>query len=198
MTETPNSNGIQLAKIERETITLIIKGTAPLITNQWDEKAKSMMLDSQMGKKNAKQFKDPEARYEATIYRLPDTTPGFPVVAFKAATVGAARYFDGIAMTELRRSLFFHGDGPEQLIRINGVPVMREDMVRVGRGIADIRYRAQFPEWTTSLTITYLPSMLTLDSVVALVNAGGMGGVGEWRPSKSDSGMYGTYEVVEQ
>ena len=30
---------------------------------------------------------------------------------------------------------------------------------------------------------------------VSLVNAGGNGGVGEWRPEKNASGMYGTYEV---
>ena len=36
-----------------------------------------------------------------------------------------------------------------------------------------------------------------MDSVVSLVNAGGLGGVGEWRPSapKSNSGVFGRYEV---
>lgn len=189
--------GVQLDKIERQTIAIDVKGTAPLISHRWDEKAKAMMLDAQMGKKNAREFKDPDAQYLASLYTFPDGSAGFPVVAFKAATVGAARYFEKVAMTELRRSLFFHGEGPDQLVPIVGEHVMREDTVRVGRGVADIRYRAMFPDWTATLNVTYLPSMLTLDSVLALVNAGGMGGVGEWRPSKSDSGAFGTYEVVE-
>jgi hypothetical protein len=130
-----SENGIQLNPIGRETVEVTIKGTAPLIVNKWDEKAKALMLDKQMGVKNSKEFKNPEAQYEATIYRLPSGDPGFPVTAFKAATVGAARYFDGIAMTELRRALFFHGEGPDQLVQIVGDPSPREDMVRVGRGI---------------------------------------------------------------
>lgn len=193
MTET----GIRLEPIKRESIAVQIKGTAPLISHRWDDKSKAMMLDAQMGRKNTREFKDPDAQYLASLYKLPDGTPGFPVVAFKAATVGAARYFEKIAMTELRRSLFFHGEGPEQLVPLVGDHVMREDTVRVGRGVADIRYRAMFVDWSATLNVTYLPSMLTLDSVIALVNAGGMGGVGEWRPSKCDTGAFGTFEVVE-
>lgn len=193
-----DTQGVQLKPIARETLKLSVVGTAPLICHRWDEKAKGMMLDAQMGRKSPKEFKDPEAQYEASLYRLEDGSFGFPVVAFKAATVGAARYFDGVAMTELRRSLFFHGEGADQLVRIVGTPVMREDTVRVGRGVADLRYRGMFVDWSADLVITYLPSMLTLDSAVALVNAGGLSGVGEWRPGKCDSGMYGTYEVADQ
>lgn len=191
----------QLTRLESETITLTVKGTAPLIVHNWSEKAKAEMLAKQMGKKAPKEFKDPQAQYESSLYRLPDGTPGFPVVAFKSATVGGARYFKGVTQVQLRQGLLFHGEGPDHLVRINGVPVMREDMVRVGSGLnktADIRYRAMFPEWTANLVISYLPSQITLESVVALVDAGGMGGVGEWRPERANTGTYGTYEVVDQ
>lgn len=192
---------IQLAKIERETVKLNLKGTAPLIVHRWSDKAKGEMLDKQTGKRRVKEFKNPEQQFESSIYRLPDGTPGFPNIAFKAATIGAARYFQGVTMELLKRSLFFHGEGPEQLVRITGSePQLREDMVNVGgvKRVADIRYRAMFPDWSAEVLITYLPSMMSLDSVVALVNAGGMGGIGEWRPEKSATGSYGTYEVVEQ
>jgi hypothetical protein len=37
--------------------------------------------------------------------------------------------------------------------------------------------------------------MLSAESVIAIVDAAGLGGVGEWRPSKAKTGLYGTFEV---
>lgn len=188
---------IQLKRLDRDTARINIKGTAPLICHRWDQKSKQMMLDKQQGKRVAKEAKDPEQQYLSSLYPLPDGDGyGFPSVGFKAATVDAARFYQGVKMTELRRAMFFTGEGDEQLVRINGAPVMREDTVRVGMGTADLRYRGMFTDWTATLSIVYLPAMLSLDTLVALVDAGGMSGVGEWRPGKSSSGSYGTYEVI--
>lgn len=188
---------IKLTKVARETAVVTVKGITPLICNRFDEKAKQMMLDAQQGKKNPKEHKDPQACFERSLYRMPDHGYGFPATAFKAATVDAARYFSGVKMTELRQALLFHGVGPDQLVRIEGSePVMREDTVRVGMGTADLRYRGMFMDWTATLTITYVPSLLDLGSVVTLVDAGGTGGVGEWRPGKAKTGSFGTYEVL--
>ena len=103
-------------------------------------------------------------------------------------------------MTELRQTFTFLPDGVGtdgmQLARliIPGPPVMREDMVRVGMGTADIRYRAEYREWSALLRIEFIPSVINLGSVAALVDAGGTNGVGEWRPEKN--GSFGTYEVI--
>ena len=71
---------------------------------------------------------------------------------------------------------------------------MREDVVRVNRGGSDLRYQPEFLEWSCALIVTYVTSALTRNSVVSLINAGGMGvGVGEWRPEKG--GDFGTYAV---
>lgn len=188
-------SAITLTRVQRQTIQVRVVGTAPLICHRFDEKAKQMMLDKQQGKRNAKVSKDPEADYERSLYRLSDGTCGFPVTAFKAATVDAARYFQGVKMTELRQALLFKGEGPDQLVAIEGEPRMREDTVRVGMGTADLRYRAQFDKWSTLLTIEFVPSLLSAESVLTLVDAGGTGGVGEWRPSKAKTGSFGTYVV---
>lgn len=191
---------VSLTRIKRETAHIEIKGTAPLIVHRWSEKAKEMMLNAQQGKKMPKQLKDPAADYEASMYRLVDGGHGFPVMGFKAATVkGGGRLFGkSVKMTELRQLFTFLPDGDcidgTQLVRIKGEPTMREDMVRVGMGTADIRYRAEYRDWSAILRIEFVPSVIDLDSVVALVDAGGTNGVGEWRPEKS--GSYGTYEVV--
>ena len=191
---------VSLTRIKRETAHIEIKGTAPLIVHRWSEKAKEMMLNAQQGKKTPKQAKDPSADFEASMYRFADGNHGFPVMGFKAATVkGGARLFGkSVKMTELRQLFTFLSDGDctdgTQLVRIAGEPTMREDMVRVGMGTADIRYRAEYRDWTAILRIEFVPSVIDIDSVVALVDAGGTNGVGEWRPEKS--GSYGTYEVV--
>lgn len=189
--------GIYISKLERKQAIVSVKGTAPLIVHRFDEKAKRQMLEKQMGAtRMKKEPKDPQADYERSLHRLPDGSAGFPATGFKAATIGAARYFDGVKMTELRRALFFTGEGEDQLVKIEGEHHMREDMVRISMGTADLRYRAQFDDWSATLKIWYMPSMLSLESLINLVDAGGSGGIGEWRPSKSDSGLFGTYEVV--
>ena len=49
------------------------------------------------------------------------------------------------------------------------------------------------------LHIDFMPSQLSHESVIALVEAGGFGGIGEWRPSapKSLTGTYGRFTVIE-
>lgn len=194
------SEAIEINKIASETISVPIVGTMPLIVHNFSEKSKRQMLDSQQGRKTPKQIRDPQAEYEAAFYRTKDGF-GFPVTAFKAATVGAARFYGkDVKMTELRQFMFFHGqlseNDPQALVEIQGTPRMREDVVRLSgpSRSADLRYRPEFPEWSTTLIVTYVTSSLSRASVLSLIDAGGMGiGVGEWRPEKR--GEFGTYKI---
>jgi hypothetical protein len=197
MTITETQASIHIKKIERGRLVVPISGTAPLIVHRFDEKAKEMMLQAQQTKTRAKKEpKNPVACYAASMYRLPDGGHGFPAVGFKAAMVDSARLFDGVKMTELRQSLHVVGEGTEQLVRIIAdEPRMREDVVRVGMGTADLRYRAEYWPWRAELVINFVPAMLSAESVIAIVDAAGLGGVGEWRPSKAKTGLYGTFEV---
>lgn len=189
---------ITIDRIAAETIHVPIRGTSPLLMHRFDEKAKRIVLDGMQGRKTPRERKDPEADFQASLYRLKGGEGyGMPAVAFKAATIGAARFYGKtISMTALRQYLFFRGepgDDGQLMVRIEGEPVMREDVVRV-RASIDMRYRAQFTEWSAILPVTFVTSMLTRDSVVSLIDAGGMGvGVGEWRPERH--GDFGTYEV---
>lgn len=196
---------IDIDRIAAETLHVPIIGTSPLIVHNFSEKSKQQMLDSQQGKKKLKQVRDPQAEYEAAFYRIFDEDGidryGFPVTAFKAATTGAARFYGkDVSMTSLRQFMFMRGTmtkaDPQQLVEIVGHPQMREDVVRLSgpSRSADLRYRPEFPEWSTTLTVTYITSSLSRQSVLSLIDAGGMGiGVGEWRPEKR--GEFGTYMV---
>ena len=64
--------------------------------------------------------------------------------------VRAGTYLD-LKMTFLRGA--FHVPG--ELTRIEGEPRPREDMVRVGMGTADIRYRGEFDPWAVDLNVKF-------------------------------------------
>jgi hypothetical protein len=189
---------LQIQQIDVETLLVPVVGTMPLIVHNWSEKAKRQMLDAQQGRKTIKEHRDPEAEFESSLYRTKDGY-GFPSVAFKAATVSAARlYGKAVRMTELRQFLFFRGEMSENcnqaLFPIFGEPKMREDMVTVGISGTDLRYRAEFPEWTSQLTVQFVKSAITRDSVLSIIMAAGLTvGVGEWRPEKN--GEYGTFRL---
>jgi hypothetical protein len=189
---------VSIRKIDTEHMLVPIVGTSPLIVHKFSEKAKRQMLDAQQGRKSPKVARDPEADYQAAFYRTKEGF-GFPAVAFKACTIGAARFYGkDVRMTDLRQFLFFKGvvseNDPQALVEIVGEPHMREDVVRLSMSGTDLRYRPEFTEWSAVLEVIYIKSSLTQESVLSLIDAGGMGvGVGEWRPEKK--GDFGTFQI---
>lgn len=192
------SDRIEIDEIASERIRVPLIGTTPLIVHRFSEKAKRKMLDDMQGRKTLKEPKDPQAEYEQAFYKLATGEYGLPSVAFKSATIGGCRFYGkSVTMAAVRQFLFVRGhagDDGQQLTIITGEPHMREDVVTVGRGGHDLRYRPQFDDWTAVLEVDYITSALTRGSVLSLINAGGMGvGVGEWRPERS--GDFGTYRI---
>lgn len=184
---------VEIKRINIQRVSLTIEGDSPLIVHAWSSKAKKEMLDKQMKKaKTAKEAKDPARDYEEAFYRLPNGKPGFPTIAFKQAAVSAGgRFSEGLKMTELRGSFYVEGE----LVEIIGDATMREDMVRVGMGTADIRYRPEFKAWKTVLNIKYNADAVSLDQLVNIFNLAGFGvGVGEWRPERD--GQYGMFHCA--
>ena len=198
----------------RETPIRIV-GDTPLIVHAWGWKAKQMMLDAQMGKTKtkAKEPKNPVDDFIQSLYWLSEMPKesteeafnkavqngakwGFPVCAIKMAANSSAYRLKWVKnQMELRGSYFLkteYGD----LAEIKGpVPEMREDMVRIGMGTADIRYRGEFKNWYMDLTLEYNASGgMSLEQIINCINAGGYCcGIGEWRPEKD--GDFGRYHV---
>lgn len=172
---------------------LTIVGESPLIVHNWSEKSKKEMLDKQMKKATpGKAAKDPQKDYEDSLYVHPDGGYGFPSVGFKNAAVTACTSLNK-AITKVAARQAFHVRG--ELVKIDGEPTPREDMVRVGMGTADIRYRGEFRTWSATLTIEYNPLALSLEQIVNLFDHAGFGvGVGEWRPEKN--GQFGRFRVA--
>jgi hypothetical protein len=187
------SRPIILPKLDIREIQIQIEGDSPLICHQWSEKAKAQILSKQMGKASAgKVPKDPKQDYEESLYHLPGGGYGFPTIAFKNAAVTACTSLGKNVVTKIAARQAFHVLG--ELAVIEGEPTLREDMVRIGQGTADIRYRGQFETWRTWLKIRYNARLLTDEQVVNLFNTAGFAvGVGEWRPERN--GMYGRFHV---
>ena len=195
---------ITIPAITLNTMKLKVVGDSPLIVHAWSEKAKRMILDKQMKKASSgKEAKDPFMDFCESMYWL-DGMPenptmddvlkarfGFPACAFKAAAVDAG-FQQGILAKKTTARGAFHIIG--DMVEIKGAPNIREDMVRIGMGVADIRYRGEFKNWSAELLIRYNPTSMSAEQIINLLNIGGFAnGVGEWRPSKD--GSFGTFHI---
>lgn len=197
--------GIAIPKLELKEFYLKLIGDSPLIIHAWSEKAKREMLDKQMKKASkGREAKDPFKDFCDSLYWISEKPEkptaedvekakfGFPAVAFKAAAIDGG-FLSGVTSKKTTGRAAFHIIG--EMVEIEGKPQMREDMVRIGMGTADIRYRAEFKEWSVVLKIRYNELAMSMEQIINLFNFGGFGvGVGEWRPAKD--GSYGMFHVA--
>jgi hypothetical protein len=185
---------VEVPAIDIGTLAITLVGDSSLICHAWSSKAKEMMLGKQMGAaKQKKAPKDPHQDFLDSLYTLPDGGYGFPSVAFKSAAVTACRFVSDMKMTSIRGAMHIVGD----MVRINGEPEMREDMVRIAMGTADIRYRGEFKTWSCTFSVRYNRNAITPEQIVNLFNNAGFGvGVGEWRPERD--GSFGMFHVKTQ
>lgn len=202
--------GIELPQIDIRLMEVTIIGDSPLIVHAWSEKAKREMLDKQMKcAKGAKEAKNPRADFDASLYRLADGAYGFPSVGFKASAVTAGTSVAGLTKVAARQAFHILGEDVDvpgafdgtssrhNLVRIEGRLSMREDMVRVGMGTADLRYRGEFADWFAKLLVRYNANVLSESQILNLINVAGFAvGVGEWRPERD--GMSGMFHVASE
>ena len=205
--ETVESINVEIPELNIGYFEVTVIGDSPLIEHAWSDKAKQMMLDKQMKKATSgREAKDPFMDFCDSLYWLTEKPEnptmedvqkarfGFPTVAFKSAAVDAG-YQSGILAKKTTARGAFHIVG--EMAEIEGTPEMREDMVRIGMGTADIRYRGEFKKWSTTLTIRYNKNAISDEQIINLINVGGFAcGVGEWRPGKD--GSYGMFHVARE
>lgn len=206
---------LTITALDIKEVPIRIVGDTPIIVHAWSEKAKRMMLDAQMKttKTKAKDLRDPYDDFIQSMYWIegkPEvSTPeafeeavkngakwGFPVGAIKMAGNAAAYRLGWVKnQMELRGSYFLKSEYGDMARIVSDEPVMREDMVRIGMGSADLRYRAEYNNWHMDLILEYNASgNMTLEQIVNVINAGGyVCGLGEWRPEKD--GVNGRYHI---
>lgn len=200
---TPASSGgervVRLKPINVRRLQVRIVGTTPLIHHQWSEKAKSMIREKQQGRKSKdRDTRDPEREFNDATYRLPNGAYAIPSSQLKSAICAAAHRDIGIERTLVRKGLFIESDHGFLLeLETSGPPKQREDIVRVGMGSADLRYRPEYVDWAVTLRIQFDADLLQVADILSLLERAGFGvGAGEWRPERD--GEYGRFQIDRQ
>ena len=203
--------------IEIKEVGIRIVGDNSLIVHAWSEKARRMMIETQTKttRTKARPIRRPFEEFVDSMYWLTekpvaDTDEeleelfgkaiangakfGFPVGAIKQAANSAAYRLGWVRNQMALRGTYFIKTEYGEYAEIKGcVPEPREDMVRVGMGSADLRYRGEFCDWYMDCIIKYNANGdLTLEQILNCINAGGYAcGIGEWRPERDGTnGMF--------
>lgn len=207
-----------------DVIQVEVRGTSSLIVHAWTVKAIRQMLYKQMKiSESGKEAKDPHQDFMESRTISQDGWDGIPCTAFKCAIAEATRQVEGLTMVLAKRLIFVLPEGrsvhqtieiPQtennpamdvpfgntEIVRIYGEPTLRCDMVRIDKGsTADIRFRAEYKEWSARLTVKFNSNIISRQQVISLIRLAGLSeGVGEWRPSSPEvmSGSHGTWEVI--
>ncbi len=211
---------VTIKPIEEKTVELTLVGDSSLICNRWSHKAKMQLpsypKDSTITKK--KEYCTPIEAFVESMYWISHKPTeyteeaflaaieagaefGFPVTAIKKAAISAAYRLEWVPNKMGLKGAFFIepdfiDDEGTPLVKIHcDAPVMREDLVRIGMGSPDLRWRGEFRNWKAVIRVRYNQNAkYTLDDIVNVLAAGGYYcGIGEWRVEKD--GQNGCFHV---
>ena len=189
---------VSLKRIKRCIVDVSIKSNSPIIMHKWSEKAKLMIREKQQKGKKTKEreLKDPQEEATNCLHVTSTGEIGVPAVAIKAAMINVAHKDLGIEKTLVRKSLFIMCDDISGVIPFSEAtePHVREDMVRVGMGSTDMRYRPQIDTWKANLSFEIDAELMQVSDLLVLLERAGFGaGLLEWRPEKG--GEFGRFEL---
>jgi hypothetical protein len=193
--EEKNSGGIVIPALKITEAIIRVRGMTPYIAHNFSEKAKKMIRDKKEQRAQAKREPcNPSAEYEAAKYKDADGDDAIPTLAFKCAIVDAASFIEGVTKVQIRGALFIRGEYVKIHCKDES---MREDVVRVGMGSADLRYRPIYQDWHVDLPVQFDSDVISPEQVHHLIQRAGFAiGVGEWRPQKD--GQYGRFELDKE
>lgn len=193
-----------------ESVSFKIIGTAPYVQLRFSQKARNIMRgnmeDGQRSKRGkAKGARNFDEEFPQAMYRSTEGWYGIPAASFRNAMISACRVVN-FKMTLAKLSVFIEADGLDAddgtpLVRIYGEPEHYESLVRNATGVADIRVRAMWREWSAIVRVRYdLDQFKTQDVTNLLSRVGMQVGLGEGRPdSKASAGLgFGLFRLAEE
>ena len=201
---------ITLQPIKIKEVEITIEGITPLIVNNFNEKSRRQILDTQMKKpKEEKKPRNPIEDGMRALYWLTPIPKEFTEESFEKALKEGARFgfpSKGIKasiasgayrnkMTKDKLSLYGAFLIPEDLIEIKYESLrIREDYVRIANGSADVRFRPEFDNWSMTFKMRYNENAYSLEQILNFINIGGFScGLGEMRVERG--GNSGSYQV---
>lgn len=190
-----------------ELVQLTLIGETPYMQARFSAKAKQAMMSKMeagsVAKKGAKRDgRNFDDDYRQAMYISTEGWNGINASCFRNACISACRIV-GFKMTLAKLSIFIEHDGidvleGQPLVKINGTPERIDMMTRNATGVADVRVRPLWREWSCDLRIRYDADQFTTQDIINLISRVGMQvGIGEGRPdSKSSAGLgYGLFRV---
>jgi hypothetical protein len=197
-TQTKTVVQIPAASMNRAEFKII--GTSPLVMNRFSGRSIEAMTKkheagSQAKKGAKKEPRNFDADYEGAKHISTEGWVGIHAGGIRAAMISACRLVN-FKMTIGKMTLFVEADGYDSidavpLVKIIGTPERVKHMVRNATGVADIRVRPMWKEWSAIIRIKYDADFFSLEDVTNLLSRVGLQvGLGEGRAdSKSSAGM---------
>lgn len=203
-----SSVAVQIKPPKIETAVFNIVGTAPLVQARFSAKSMQAMMSkmaagSTATGKKVRAARDFDDDYHQAMHVSVEGWHGIPAGAFRQAMISACRLV-GFRMTLAKLSVFVDADGFDKvdgvpLIKFNGKPERLDMAVRNQTGVADIRVRPMWREWSSQVRVKYDADQFTLEDVTNLMARVGMQvGIGEGRPdSRESAGLgWGTFKLA--
>lgn len=197
----PAQTVVSISPPKFEEAVFTINGETPYMQARFGAKAMQAMREKQTAGSTARKGTKREARdfdrdFQEAQHRSTDGWVGIPAPALRNACIDACRMV-GFQMTRAKMSIFVLPDG---LDAVDGTPLIRliadepertEMVTRNATGVADIRVRPMWRQWSAKVRVRYDADQFTLADVTNLLaRAGQQVGIGEGRPfSKSSAGL---------
>jgi len=185
-----------------------IRGLSPYVQHAFSAKQQRIMEATQRAGQQSRgrkvrQPKDFEQLYRDAMHISVEGWCGIPAPSFRNAIIDACRLV-GFRMTHAKLSVFVIADGTDgedgsQLVKIIGTPQPYKAPVRNDSGVADIRWRPMWREWSAQVSIEWdVDQFAAQDLLNLMARAGKQVGIGEGRPNSPNSnGLgFGRFEVV--
>ncbi len=192
-----------------QTIAFRIVGASPYMQARFSAKAMQAMKDKMEAGQSAKGKKQRDARdfdedFRQAMHVSTEGWVGIPAAALRNACIDVCRMV-GFKMTFAKMSVFIESDGFD---KVDGSPLIKliandpertELAVRNQTGVADIRVRPMWREWSANVRVRFDTDQFSASDVANLLARAGMQvGIGEGRPfSKESNGLgFGLFNLA--
>jgi hypothetical protein len=200
---------VQIAAPKLRTAEFKLIGVTPFVQLRFSQKSMNAMMDKMKAGSQSKGKKVREARdfnddFIQAQHISTEGWNGVPAGAFRAGMISACRLV-GFKMTLAKLSVFIEADGFDKvdgvpLVKIEGTPEPNTMAVRNATGVADIRCRPMWKEWSIKLRVKYDEDQFSLQDVSNLLSrVGQQVGIGEGRnDSRMSAGLgWGCFKLDE-
>jgi hypothetical protein len=192
---------VQIAAPRLRVAEFSLVGAAPYVQLRFSQKAMNVMAEKMKAGSQAKGKKVRESRdfnddFIQAQHVSADGWLGIPAGAFRNAMISACRLV-GFKMTLAKLSVFILADGFDKvdgipLVKIEGEPEPNIMAVRNATGVADLRCRPMWREWSCKLRVQFDQDQFSLTDVTNLLSRVGVQvGIGEGRPDSRESAGLG-------